>query len=241
MRILAVIVIALLGACTIGDADPDAVEHEDTDFEVDPDDGKGDGVAATFDQNSVLTDVLLEDTSTITVDEVQQFFDRTPYGTKSWLAAYTSDGRSAAQIVVDAASAHSIHPLVLIARMQTETSLVSKPVRPTQRMIDRALGCGCPDGGSCSTRFKGLEKQLQCGAETLRKWFDASQAGTGEWRRGKSKRTLDPKTVTPQTHATATLYAYTPWVLVGRGGTWLAWNITRKYVRHAETQGWTAD
>ena len=40
------------------------------------------------------------------------------------------------------------------------------------------------------------------------------------------------------TSATAALYAYTPWVLVGRGGTWLVWNVTKKYANHAIAHGW---
>lgn len=234
--LLAIFVTATLG-CVTGD-EMDDVVHDESDFVVDPDDGKGDGVAAVFDMNNVLTDRLLEDSTSISVDEMQAFFEQTPYGTRSWLASHTVNGIPASQLVIDAALAENIHPLVLVARMQTETSLVSKTSKPTQRMIDRALGCGCSDGGTCSSTYKGLDKQLLCGAATLRRWYDASIDGSGQWRRGVSRRTLDPKTVTPQTHATATLYAYTPWVLVGRGGTWLAWNVTRKYVRHAEAQDW---
>lgn len=237
MRIVLLACLVFFTACVPGD-EADEVIHDDSDFEVDPDDGKGDGVAAVFNMNSVLTDGLFEDASAITVSELQSFFERTPYGTRSWLASASVNGKSAAQAVIDAALAENIHPLVLVARMQVETSLVSKTTRPTQRLVDRALGCGCPDGGTCSTAYKGLDKQLLCSAKTLRKWYDGSVDGSGEWRRGRSKRTLDPKTVTPQTHATATLYAYTPWVLVNRGGNWLVWNVTRKYVRHAETQGW---
>ena len=119
--------------------------------------------------------------------------------------------------------------------MQVETSLVSKTTAPSQRMLDRALGCGCPDGGTCNPSYSGLHRQLDCGAKTLRRWYDASIDGSGEWLKGRTRRTLDGRSVTPISHATATLYAYTPWVLVGSGGTWLAWNVTRKYVRHATT------
>jgi hypothetical protein len=224
----------LVSACAeVDEADPDPA-----DFEVDPDDGKGDGVAAVFDANNVLTDVLLTDAESVTADEVQAFFDKSPYGNRSWLASHRIGEVSAAQAVVDAARAEGIHPLVLVARMQVESSLVSKTAAPSQRLIDRALGCGCPDGGTCSVSYKGLDKQLLCGAKTLRRWFDASEDGSGQWRRGVARSTLDKRRVTPANHATATLYAYTPWVLVGSGGTWLAWNVTRKYIRYAEASGW---
>jgi hypothetical protein len=226
----------VLGACMPAEEDPDANDHDPDDFEVE-NDPKADGVSIVFDQNNVMTDELFEHAGAMTVDDVQAFFEDSPYGNRSWLASATIDGVSAAQAVVDAAQANGVHPLVLIARMQVESSLVSKTVRPSQRLVDRALGCGCPDGGGCSSSFKGLPKQLECGAITLRKWYDASVDGSGQWRKGVTKSTLDPRRVTPANHATATHYAYTPWVLVGSGGTWLAWNITRKYVKYAERNG----
>ena len=122
--------------------------------------------------------------------------------------------------------------------MQVETSLISKTVRPSTSRLDRALGCGCPDGAACASQFRGFAKQLVCGAKTMRRWFDASEDGTGQWRVGTTRKTLDNKSVRPVNHATASLYAYTPWVLVGRGGAWLVWNVTRKYVRHAEAAGY---
>jgi len=229
--------IAILTACAPTEVGGDDGGDEPFDFEVDPDDGKGDGVVAVFNQNNVLTDGLFEDGFAMEVADVQAFLEDSPYGNRSWLASHTVDGVSAAQAIVDAANAEQIHPLVLVARMQVETSMVSKTVQPSQRMLDRALGCGCPDGGTCNVSFKGIAKQLACGARTLRRWYDASADGSGQWRMGVTKKTLDPRSVTPANHATASLYAYTPWVLVGSGGTWLAWNVTRKYVRHAEKNG----
>jgi hypothetical protein len=72
---------------------------------------------------------------------------------------------------------------------------------------------------------------MMCGAEAHRRLFDQSMEG-GAWAMGKAKRTLDPLSVTPRNHATASLYAYTPWVLQGRGGNWLVWNIGRRFVNH---------
>ena len=230
MRVLALMV--LLAACAT-ETTVDSDHDEPADFEVDPADAKADGLPTTFDQNMVFTDALLTDSLAMSVDDVQAFFENNAYGTRSWLASYQADGMSAAEMVVEAAVAHEINPIVLIARMQVETSLVSKTTTPSERMINRALGCGCPDGGTCNPAYSGLRSQLDCGANTLRRWYEASIDGSGEWLRGKTGRTLDKRAVTPGSHATATFYAYTPWVLVGSGGTWLAWNVTRKYVRHA--------
>lgn len=237
MKVVALAVLFALGACAVGEeeGDEEMGHDEPADYEVDPDDGKGDGVAAVFNQNDVVGDDLF--LGSMTVADVQKFFERSPYGYRSWLADYSAGGKTAAQLVVDAAASRGVHPLMLLSRMQVEASLVSKTTRPTQYRIDRALGCGCPDGGGCSSSYRGFGPQLQCGADILRKWYDGSVAGDGLWVRGRAKKTLDPKTVTPVNHATASLYAYTPWVLVGRGGNWLVWNVTRKYVRHAEALG----
>jgi hypothetical protein len=234
MKAALIALLCVFAACTAGE-EYEAVHDETTDYEVDPDDGKGDGVSATFNQNDVVGDDVF--TGTMTVADVQKFFERSPYNNRSWLADYTVNGVSAAQLVVDAANAEGVSPLMLIARMQVEASLVSKTAKPTEYRIDRALGCGCPDGGGCSSSYRGFGPQLVCGAKILKKWYDGSAAGNGLWVKGVAKRTLDPKTVTPTNHATASLYAYTPWVLVGSGGNWLVWNVTRKYVRHAEALG----
>ena len=50
--------------------------------------------------------------------------------------------------------------------------------------------------------------------------------------KGLPKDTLDYYRIVPESHATAALYAYTPWVLQGSGGTWLAWSIARQFDRH---------
>ena len=241
MRLLAVLRCLVFAACTIGDeAEGEGGSEEPADYEIDPADGKGDGlIAPTFDRHSVVGNNVFVNDGKFTVDEVQRFLERSPYGTRSWLADYRVNGISAAQAIVNAAEGSDIHPMMLLARMQVEATLVSK--RPSQYRIDRALGCGCHDGRSCSSQFLGLDKQLACGADTLRKWYDASMDGTGDWRLGHTKRTLDPASVTPRNHATASLYAYTPWVLVNRGGNWLVWNVTRKYVRHAEAAGYLVD
>lgn len=229
----AVALVALLAACATDTYGPETDHDEPADFEVDPDDSKADGVPASFDRNLVVTDALLTDALAMTTAEVQTFLEDNPYGTRSWLASYSSAGVSAAEMVVEAAVSHGIHPIVLLARMQVETSLVSKTSAPSQRLLDRALGCGCPDGAACNTAYSGLRRQLDCGARTLRRWYDASIDTSGQWLKGRTRSTLDRKSVTPTNHATASFYAYTPWVLVGSGGNWLAWNVTRKYVRHA--------
>lgn len=232
MSRLAALLVVSLAACAT-EAAPESTDDEASDYETTGADGKADG-SAVFDANDVLADAVLTDDTAMEVADVQAFFETSPYGA-SWLATATAGGESVAQAVIDAARAEHIHPLVLIARMQVESSAVSKKPGPTA--LAHALGCGCPDGSACSRAQAGLATQLACGAHVLRTLYDGSLDHSAEWQKGKRGRTLDPKTVTPATHATAALYGYTPWVLTGRGGTWLVWNVTRKFLAHAGAAG----
>jgi len=215
---------------------------EDSDFEEVPGfgDGKADfaGIPTVFDRNLIMSDEQFTATDAVDADELQAFFEDSPYRNRSWLADYVdASGRRAADLIVDAALAEGLNPILLVARMQVEQSLVSKAVRPSSSRLDKALGCGCPDGGGCSSSYRGFAPQLACGARILRRWYDASIDGNGIWNVGVAKRTLDPLTVTPRSNATSSFYAYTPWVLQGRGGTWLVWNVTRKYFKHLDDMG----
>ena len=218
------------------DASPAFVEHDEaSDFdEIIGEGGKADVVPSRFDPNWILGDKFFEDVDAVDVDTVQAFLDHTPYGSRSWLADEKIGGESAAHAILRAAETSGINPIVFLVRMQVEMGHVSKTVRPSQKAIDYAFGCGCHDNRSCARVYKGLDKQLICAGDTLRKLYDASADGTGTWRSGRSKKSLDGISVRPATNATAALYGYTPWVLRGRGGNWLVWNVTRKMARHFE-------
>lgn len=194
-----------------------------------------------FDRERVMEDALLVASDAVTASDVQRFLERTPYGTTSFLARERVGSRSAAEAIVAGARAEGINPIVMLARMQVERSLIAKTSRPSAKSVDYAFGCGCPDGRACNAAYRGLDKQIACAARTLRNHYDGSIDGSSPWAKGRAKRTLDGYTVTPRTHATASLYSYTPWVLPGRGGNWLAWNVTRKFVNHFEAQGIDAD
>ncbi len=237
---LAVLCFVLASACVVADDDPFPDHDEASDLEELPPIFAGEepgGVNTVFDRHAVIPDAFLVATEAVDGDALQAFFEDTPYGTRSWLADAEIDGVRAADAIVTAARAEGLNPVVMVTRMQVEKSLVSATVRPKQSKIDFAFGCGCPDGQACNESFRGLDKQVTCAARTLRRWYDASIDGSGSWRKGVARRTLDPITITPTNHATATLYAYTPWVLSGRGGNWLVWNVTRRYVRHLAAQG----
>lgn len=222
-------VIASAG-CT-EDTEPRSFDDHEEASDLEPyENEKFDGPLATFSADLVVSDTLFEADEAVTAAGIQDMLEMSPYRKRSFLADEKIRGVPFSQVVVNVARERGLNPLLLLARMQVEKSLISKTTRPSGNAVDFALGCGCHDGKKCDENFRGIDKQLACAAKTLRTHFDGSVAGTGAWKVGTAKKTLDPQTVTPRSHATASLYAYTPWVLEGMGGNWLVWNVTRKYV-----------
>ena len=233
-----------LGGCAAAGEMDEAFEpfvghDEPADFEVAEDDGgKADGISPTvFNRNLIVEEAFFTNANAVDGDGVQAFFENTPYGTRSFLADERVDGRRVADVIVEVSRNAGINPVMLVARMQVEKGLVSKTQRPGRDTVDFAFGCGCPDGRSCYESYRGMDKQIVCAVDVLTRLYDESVSGTGAWRKGQAKKTLDPLTVTPANHATASLYGYTPWVLPNRGGNWLVWNVTRIHSRHFQQLG----
>ena len=206
------------------------------DFEEDLDE-KADGITSRFDPNWLMSDSFFLDSYALDQRGLQALFEKSPYGQRSWLADAYIDGVPASQRLIEVAREVGINPLLLLTRMQVEQSLISRSTSPSQNKIDFAFGCGCPDYRGCQEVYRGLSKQVKCAGKTLLNLYNKSVERVGAWKAGKSRQTLDPQWIQPANHATAALYAYTPWVLKQRGGNWLVWNVNRKMVRFLEDRG----
>ena len=199
-----------------------------------PDQGKGDGFG--FDPHHLIEDAVFEDYAFLSQPQIQAFLESTPYnGRRSFLASYVDDGKSVSALIVASAERWQINPLVLLTKLQVESSAVFKETVPTTHQLDRAMGCGCPDNDpSCGAAPKGLANQIDCAARLFRMYLteleSRSQTRSG-WRVGRAKETLDPESITPRNAATAALYTYTPWVLRNEGGNWLFWNVYNRFAR----------
>jgi hypothetical protein len=187
-------------------------------------------IPTSFSQNEVMSDAFFTDVDWIDAEGLRTFFADVPGAGRSWLDGATVDGRDAASLIVEVARAAGVNPAVLTVRMQVEASAVSPVTRPSAGVLSALMGCGCPDGRACDSRFAGFRAQLVCAAQTFRALYDESKSGVGQWRVGRTTISLDGYAITPRTHATAAHYAYTPWVLPGRGGNWLAWRVARDYI-----------
>jgi hypothetical protein len=197
---------------------------------------KQDGLVEDFDPSWLMSDLFFEHVDSISTRTLQQFFESSPYGKRSWLAEAKINRIPASTRIIQVARTLNINPILLLVRMQVEQSLISRTETPSPYAVDYAFGCGCHDYQVCSETHRGLDKQLICAGKTLVKLYTQSQENKGAWRAGRSRTTLDQMSIMPANHATAALYAYTPWVLPGRGGNWLVWNITRKFVRFLKEQ-----
>jgi hypothetical protein len=223
LRALALVAAASLVACAPATDEPDlAEESEVTDEELNE---------PGFDRNRVMSNAAFTDHEAMTAEEIQAFLEETPYGNRSVLAGLTTDGVPASQAIWDAAQQNRINPLVILVRAQMEQSLIGKTTA-SQRTLDRAFGCGCPDDESCSPQFRGFGKQVACLGAKMRSYLDDLRDGGSTiagWKVGQAKKTLDPLWVTPFNKATAALYTYTPWVGTSGFGNVAHFKIMKKF------------
>jgi hypothetical protein len=164
--------------------------------------------ARTIPVNRLVEDGDIEGGEAITVEEVQSFL----IAKGSALAGFSEDGRTAATWIVDESRAEGISPLYMLARLQTESRIITSG---TLDNIAKATGCGCPDSSACNPQFANFGPQVRCAAQKIRGYLrslDTVGHTVSGWSVGLSKTTSDPCIVIPENRATAAFYTYTPWV-----------------------------
>jgi hypothetical protein len=235
----ATVLFAMMTSCVVPTGDePVHDEPSDLDPVTWSPDGKADfsGVPGVFEHNAIVDNTVFT-ARAVDADAIQAFLESSPYSSRSWLADYRINGARFSDRLVEIAVGRGLDPVMLLVRLQVEQALVSKTARPSSSSLTKAMGCGCADGSGCSSSYSGFDAQLQCAADVYKKLFEASHDGTGQWRTGHASASLDHVSVTPRSDATAAIYAYTPWVLPNRGGAWLTWNVTRRYLKHFDQAG----
>ncbi len=167
--------------------------------------------AATIDMNNLMADADIFGGAWVTAAKAQAFLNKRGGLLKSYRDPAFGN-RTAADIIVAESRAQGVSPIYMMARIQTESSLISGG---SSSNISKATGCGCPDGGGCGTKYQGFGKQIQCAALLMKNYFADLNAGrptVSGWKAGVAKRTSDACNVTPANKSTAALYTYTPWV-----------------------------
>lgn len=162
-------------------------------------------------QNSNCLNVLKMNTVTTTMETLSP---RDPYGTcDPYIGA---QNESAARIIFKVQRACGISAKVLLVVLQKETSLVTSRA-PSSDYLQKALGYGCPDTGTCDPNFYGFFRQIY-GAGRQFTWYNnpagshtSIKVGQHSTRYYNSNPACGSSQVLIQNKATAALYYYTPW------------------------------
>src|SRR5258708_7337350 len=123
MRAIALLALA---SCATSGGDGEPSDYNPVEWS----DGKSDvsGIPATFDRNNIMSDVVMT-TAAVDATAVQGFLEQSPYG-RSWLADLQISGARFSDHLVGIATQYGLDPIVLLSRMQVESSLVSATRTP---------------------------------------------------------------------------------------------------------------
>ncbi len=150
----------------------------------------------------MISDRAYIDTNAMSRNQIQSFLT-----SKNSVLSRPVNGKYPADMIYEAAHKYGISPKVLLARLQTEQSLVTKTTA-TQKQLDWALGCGAYDGGNWNTKYQGLEKQIEYGAKTMRNHYNIGLSKLANQESIPMK--IDGETIKVKNAATYAQYMYTP-------------------------------
>lgn len=196
--------------------------------------------AASFNAGNIISDPVMSNHNSMTISQIQSFLNsKVPScdtqgnkaseyggGTRKQYAAskgvsppftclksYNQGGKSASQLIYDAAKQYQINPQVLIALLQKEQGLVTDDW-PWPIQYRSATGFGCPDNAPCDSQYYGLKNQLSRAANLFR---EVLNGGWSNYPVGNNTILWNPNAscgssnVNIQNRATSALYRYTPY------------------------------
>lgn len=168
-------------------------------------------VSAGFDHNNLSSDAAFINANTLNAQGIQNFLK----AKGSFLQNYSQGGRSAAQIIYDAARSNGINPIAVLAMIQKEEGIIYgvEARNFNQVRTDWAMGYGVCD--SCSTsdpniqKYRGFANQLDYGTWQLKRNYSYWAANGSEWNVGRTM-IIDGQAVRFANRSTSALYRYTP-------------------------------
>ena len=187
-----------------------------------------------FNPGNIMSDAVMSNKNTMSVQQIQSFLDsKNPCNnTKTYMASWyphlqynirdgkfvcmakeSFNGKSAAQLIWEAAQAYNINPQVLIVLLEKEQGLVSD-TWPNNVQYRTATGFGCPDTAPCDSQYYGLENQLRLATNLFR---NVLNGGWSNYPVGYTYVQYNPNgacggtVVNIQNRATSALYRYTPY------------------------------
>jgi peptidoglycan hydrolase CwlO-like protein len=169
-----------------------------------------------FKPGTIISDATFLASGSLTADGIQEFLN-TQAGSLRTYSGPDHNGatRSAAQMIAEAATSWGVSPKVIIATLQKEQSLISRP-SPSENAMDWAMGCGKAESFTIES-YRGFGNQVWHGARVLMK----NRAG---WKQD-GMLPIDGTAVYPTNASTHSLYRYTPHF----AGNTLFWRIYWRY------------
>ncbi|TYL52519.1 LGFP repeat-containing protein [Agromyces mariniharenae] len=192
--------------------------------------------AADFDAGNIISDANFYNGSAMTEAEIQQFLEArvgscqnsnclavyradTPTRTWSFGSCSTYAGgaaESAARIIFKVQQACRLSAKVILVTLQKEQSLLTNPA-PSDGIMRKAMGYGCPDTAACDSTYYGFFNQVFAAGRQLT-WY-GDPAGSFTWIRVGQVNAIQyhpnagcgTKDVLVRNRATAALYYYTPY------------------------------
>ena len=165
--------------------------------------------SAGYNPGNLISDAEFINWRTLDANGVQQFLNIRG-GTR--LRTFSEGGLTAAQIIANAATANRINPLVILATIQKEESIVDSNYNFDYRVV-WAMGYGVCD--SCDIndpgvqKYRGFTNQINNGAWQLARNYSYWAVNGSAWHVGKTM-VIDGTAVRFANRATSALYRYTP-------------------------------
>lgn len=132
------------------------------------------------------------------------------------LKDYSEGGKSAAQIIYDAAHEFQINPQVFIVLLQKEQGLITD-TWPLATQYRTATGYGCPDTAPCDSQYYGLTNQIRWSGRMFRAIMNNSPTWYTPYILGDNFIRWSPNSacggsnVYIENRSTQALYNYTPY------------------------------
>ena len=206
-------------------------------------------IAANFDPGYIISDDLFYGTNAMSEAEIQNFLDEkigtcrntlclnvlridtvtTTLGFGTCSTYVGAAAESAARMIYKVQQACAISAKVLLVTLQKEQGLVTSKA-PTESILRKALGQGCPDTAQCDSAYYGFFMQVFSAARQFA-WYGNPASSHTSIKVGQTNAVrfhpsaaCGSSSVTIQNRATASLYYYTPYqpnaaALANLGGT----------------------
>lgn len=191
---------------------------------------------AGFDPGNIISDANFYNGSAMSEAEIQQFLEsmvgtcensnclavyRTDTPSRTWSFGTCStyvggSGESAARIIFKVQRACNLSAKVILVTLQKEQSLLTNPA-PSDGVMRKAMGYGCPDTSACDSTYYGFFNQVFAAGRQLT-WYGNPEGSFTSIRVGQvnairyhPNAACGTKDVLVRNRATAALYYYTPY------------------------------